>query len=66
MRVTSREYVIVWNWRDDSQDSSYREDRQTAATTAPRALNKFKRELSRKYSNVSDSTIIVHEIYLAD
>ena len=65
MKSRSRNYVLHWNWRDDKEGSPVKMD-SYKATTAPRALNKLKRELAKEYADVNDRTLIVHEIYLAD
>lgn len=64
MRSKSRRYFVHWNWRDDKDGSPVKRD-EIQATTALGAAARFKKSLAEEYSEVNDSTLIIHEIVLA-
>lgn len=67
MKAKSRDYIVGWNWRDDDP-SEWRKIMRTdeiRATTAPRAINKLKKQLAEEY-DFGANELIIHEVRLAN
>jgi hypothetical protein len=63
MKAKSRDYIVGWNWREDENHEPMRTD-EIRATTAPRAINKLKKELAEEY-DFSANDLVIHEVRLA-